>query len=297
MNPSVFFAYFGVILIWTTTPLAIVWGAQADWFFAVATRTLIAAVIALPILLWLKPDIRWPSVSRWQLWFYASLPVLGGMTLMYWAGQYLNSGWIAIIFALTPIITGLLSPQLLPGYRLTKRKMLAVLLSFSGLVVIFQSNLHDFKSDEWLAVIAALLSVLIHSFGTLLVKKHAEKSSSLEFTLGALWVSVIGMLLLSQTPWISWKVPSEISDTALGAIVYAATFGSLIGFLLYYYLLKRIDAMRLALIPVITPVFALLLGHYLNNEALNMHTLIGTGLVLGGLLIFEGRLRMRNRPV
>ncbi|WP_319379676.1 EamA family transporter [Thiomicrorhabdus sp.] len=296
MNLAIFSAYLGVVLIWTTTPLAIVWGAQADWFFAVATRTLIAAVIALPILFWIRPQWRWPGMHRWRLWSYAALPVFGGMTLMYWAGQHLNSGWIAVIFALTPIITGLLSPWLLTGYKLTTVKMLSVLISFSGLVIIFHSNLHDFQSTQWLAIAAALLSVLIHSFGTLLVKKHADKGSSLEFTLGALWMSVAGLFLISQMPWIDWSRPNDLSRIALAAIVYAATFGSLIGFVLYYYLLKRIDAMRLALIPVITPVFALLLGHYLNGEALNSQILLGAGLVLAGLLLFEGRFIRKERP-
>lgn len=47
---AIIVAYMMVILIWTTTPLAIVWSGESDWFFGVAARTLLGALIILPLL-------------------------------------------------------------------------------------------------------------------------------------------------------------------------------------------------------------------------------------------------------
>ncbi len=78
------------------------------------------------------------------------------------------------------------------------------------------------------------------------------------------------------------------------AILYAASVGSVIGFLLYFYVLRNVDAMKVALIPVITPVFALLFGYLLNNESLTVTTWLGTSLVITGLILFEWRFRTKE---
>ncbi|NPA71768.1 MAG: EamA family transporter, partial [Gammaproteobacteria bacterium] len=69
--------------------------------------------------------------------------------------------------------------------------------------------------------------------------------------------------------------------------------GSVIGFLLYFYLIKNVDAMKVALIPVITPVFAIFIGHTVNNEPLSATLWLGTGIVLIGLILFQWRFKSR----
>jgi len=60
-------------------------------------------------------------------------------------------------------------------------------------------------------------------------------------------------------------------------------FGSVLGFILYFYILKRIEPIRVALITLITPITALFLGQNLNGEVIHASVWIGTGVVLGGL--------------
>ncbi len=89
----------------------------------------------------------------------------------------------------------------------------------------------------------------------------------------AAYISII--LIWSTTP------------LTIAAIVYLGIIGSVLGFALYYYVLKHVDTTRVALITVITPVIALLLGHLLNGEAIQVEALIGTAAILSGLLLFE----------
>lgn len=280
-------AYLSIILIWTTTPLAIKWSGESDWMFGVAARTALAALLILPVLWW------WSKSSfsfQWQalrVYLAASIPILGGMTAMYWASQYLPSGWIAILFALNPVVTGVLAHYCLPNSRMTVKKALGVLISLAGLVVIFAPNLqHQYVQVQVIAILVALLSVMFHSYGTVLVKRLNHDLSAIHVVVGALWVTVIGQFLIAPTTLFDWP---ELGARESLAIAYAASIGSVGGFLLYFYLLKKVDAIKVALIPVITPVFALLLGHWLNHEVLNASVWIGTGLVVFGLMIFEWR--------
>jgi drug/metabolite transporter (DMT)-like permease len=78
-----------------------------------------------------------------------------------------------------------------------------------------------------------------------------------------------------------------VPPRALLAIVYLGMIGSVLGFALYYYVLRHVEATRVALITLITPVLALLLGNLLNGEVLQFETVLGTAAILGGLLLFE----------
>jgi len=61
--------------------------------------------------------------------------------------------------------------------------------------------------------------------------------------------------------------------------------GSVLGFVLYYYMIKHMETGRIALINLITPVLALLLGHGLNNEAVLPQVWFGTAFILLGLAL------------
>ena len=78
------------------------------------------------------------------------------------------------------------------------------------------------------------------------------------------------------------------------AIVYLALFGSVIGFILYYYTLKNLDAGQVALITLITPVLAMLIGHVFNHESIDSKTVSGAGLVLVGLVSYQWPLIMKS---
>jgi drug/metabolite transporter (DMT)-like permease len=56
-----------------------------------------------------------------------------------------------------------------------------------------------------------------------------------------------------------------------------------LGFALYFYLVKHMDTGRVALITLITPVIALLLGHALNNETILPQVWLGTASIVLGL--------------
>jgi drug/metabolite transporter (DMT)-like permease len=70
-----------------------------------------------------------------------------------------------------------------------------------------------------------------------------------------------------------------------------------VGFTLYYYMIKHLDAGRIALITLVTPVTALLLGQTLNAERIPASGWACIALIGAGLLLYEWQaLRQLNRP-
>ena len=83
------------------------------------------------------------------------------------------------------------------------------------------------------------------------------------------------------------QLPPNITPRAGMAIVYLGVFGSVVGFTLYYYVIKHLDAGRVALIMLVTPVSALLLGQTLNAEFIPARGWVGIALIGAGLLLYE----------
>lgn len=273
-------AFIAVVVIWSTTPLAIQWSGEGGGFlFGVTARMVAGALLCALLMLMLRVPL---PLHRDALKAYAAagLGIFGGMTAVYWGAQFIPSGWISLLFGLSPIITGALALLLLREASFTRGKVLGLLLAIGGLVTLFGRGA-SLGEHALLGIGAVLVSVLLHSLSGVLVKRAAADVPAMAVTAGGLLVAAPAYLLT----WYIFDrhLPGALPVKAWAAIAYLAVFGSVVGFIFYYYVLRSIEASRTALITVVTPVIALLLGHYLNSEALNWQIAAGTALILSGL--------------
>lgn len=275
-------AFVSVILIWSTTPLAIKWSALGIGFsFAVLSRMSISALLCVLLLLVLR--IRFPLHRRARLSYLASgLSMFGAMMLTYWSSQYVSSGMISVLFGLSPLITSLGAALWLKEEALTPSKLAGMLLGFAGLVLVFQSGL-ALGEGALTGLIALFIAVASQSLGLVWIKRIADDSPPVATTLGSL---VVALPLFFIAWWFAdGHLPAAMPERAVEATVYLGVFGSVLGFVLYYYMIKHMETGRIALIALITPVIALLLGHGLNQEAVSLNVWFGTASILFGLVL------------
>lgn len=282
---SVPLAYLGVIIIWSTTPLAIKWsGVDYGFLFGVTARMSIGLLFSSMLILALSHRrLPWDKTAR-KIYFVAGIAIYGAMLSVYWGSQYISSGFISVIFGLNPLVTGILAALWLNERSLTLTKVFGVLLGIAGLIVIFSQGL-QMGHHAAFGLAAVCLSVLLHSLSSVWFKKLKVNLTALEITHGGLIVSVPLYLFtwfITQGTW-----PEHFSLRGIGAIVYLGIFGSVLGFVMFYYILKHIDVSRVSLITLITPVLALILGYALNDEVLNVNVGVGTGLILLGMSFYQ----------
>ena len=282
---SVPLAYIGVIIIWSTTPLAIKWsGGDSGFLFGVTARMLIGLLFSSALIMLLSHRrLPWDQHAR-KVYFVAGIAVYGAMLSVYWGSQYISSGFISVIFGLNPIVTGIMAALWLNERSLTPARILGVVLGVTGLVVIFSQAI-QFGGHAVIGIAAVCLSVLLHSLSSVCFKKLENNLSALEITHGGLLISVPLYLLTWFVLQGTW--PENFSQRGLGSIVYLGIFGSVLGFILFFYILKHVDVSRVSLITLITPVIALFLGYALNNEVLNTGIWIGTGLIMLGMSFYQ----------
>lgn len=278
---SVPLAYLGIIVIWSTTPLAIQWSTQGIGFaLAVLARMAIGIVVAsLVIALW---RIRIPLHARARrAYLVGGLALFGAMALTYWGARYVHSGLISVLFGLSPLAAAILGALFVGERSLTPMKLLGMLLGAAGLATIFIHGDSLGHASALLGLAAILSAVAIYSGGMVWLKQIGDDSLPLATTLGTLTVS---LPLFGMVWWFGdGQLPAVVPPRAGAAIAYLGVFGSVIGFAMYYYVIKHLETAKVALITLITPVIALLLGHWFNGETISLRLWIGTALILLGL--------------
>lgn len=286
-------AFVSVILIWSTTPLAIKWSALGVGFsFALFSRMAIGTLLCVVLLTALR--IRVPLHRKARRAYLASgLSLFGAMSLTYWSAQYISSGLISVLFGLSPLITSLGAVLWLEEEALTANKLLGMLLGLAGLGLVFQGGL-ELGAGALLGILALVAAVATQSLGLVWIKRIGDDSHPLAMTLGTLVVAL--PLFCAAWWWTDGNLPAVMPQRALIATVYLGVFGSVLGFMLYFYMIKHMEAGRVALITLITPVMALLLGHGLNNEAVLPQVWLGTAFILLGLGLHRWGIRWAALP-
>lgn len=281
-------AYFSVVIIWATTPLTIQWSSDSlSAFAAAAARTALALALAFIINAILRRQLFTQS-QQWKIYLAASIGIFPNMPVVYWAAQFIPSGLVAVIFSLLPFVTGLMTLLLLKENPFSMKRLLALLLAFIGLLIIFYHQIQFDQQSAW-GIGGILLSCFLFSFSSVLVKKltvqyPAARTDAFNQATGSLLFSLPGLLLC----WLllDGELPQEISTKSASAIVYLAVMGSLVGSALFFYILQRLSATAVSLITLMTPVLAILIGKLIENEDLSAHTQMGIGLVLIALLLY-----------
>ncbi len=279
-------AYIGVIILWATTPLAVKWSVDGSSFmFGVTSRMTLGVLLCL-LLVWLM-RIKFPwHRAALRIYLAAGLGIYGAMLTVYWGAQYIPSGLIAVIFGLTPLATGFMAALWLGERALSPVKVAGMALGIVGLAVIFEAG-KQWENSSWMGISAMLVSVLIHSASSVWVKRLGVgiRLHPLAVNAGALSFAVPLFLLT----WIATDraVPETVTFQAAASIAYLGIVGTVVGFSLYYYILKHLSAAVIALITLMTPVLALLLGQGLNNETVQANVWWGTASILTGLLLYQ----------
>ncbi len=203
-------------------------------------------------------------------------------SVVYWCEQWVPSGLGAVIFATYPLLVMLFAHLVLPSERISRRGVLAGLVGFLGIAVVFSEDLRGLLGARAATgSVILLLSPLVSALAAVSVKKWGTGYPPLPLTVVSMLVGAVstGLLasMLESTQTVVWNVRS------VGALLYLAVFGSAVTFGLYFWLLTRFAARSMALIAYGTPVVAVTLGALVLNEPFTLRMGLGALLVIVGV--------------
>lgn len=291
----IFLAFCALILLWSTTPLAIKWSGEGPGFlFGVAARMVIGLACMLPFMLLTRRKL--PLDRRaWLTYAAVALQIFGAMLSVYWASQFIPSGWISVIFGLTPMLTALMAALWLHERSLGFWQLVAYAMGLAGLFVMFGTAM-EIGRDAAIGIGGVFVASFLQSASSVWVKRLGTALPAVTQVTGGLLLAVplyLATWCVSGNIW-----PAEISPTSLASILYLGAIATTLGFALYYFVLTQVPATRVALITLVTPVLSLLIGNAINHEPLSIRIFSGAGLIMGALLLhqYSGLSRRKEKP-
>ena len=196
-------AYLGVILIWSTTPLAIQWSAQgASFSFAVMARMLIGLAICVLLLFATRTAFPFTPAAR-RLYAISGLSLCVSMLLTYWGALHIPSGLISVIFGLSPLLTGVFAALWLGERTLTPQRITGLAIALVGLWLIFGQPWPG-DGTATLGTAAVVAGMTVQALGLVWIKRLNLRASSLAITTGSLGVAVPFLVLA----WV-WRTPRD----------------------------------------------------------------------------------------
>lgn len=276
-------AYLAVVALWSTTPLAINWSLAGGGFaFALFLRMLVGLLCAVGILF--VSGAGFPlRRGVWTAYLVGGVSLFGTMLGVYWGAQFIHSGLISVVFGLSPLATSVIAALWLGERALTPVKLLGMALALAGLVIVFGRGDDLGGPDAAIGLGAVLLAMFINALGLVGMKRVGGSIPPLAITAGIMLVS----LPLFGLAWLlgDTGLPGALPLRSTLAIAYLGVFGSVLGFALYFHLMKHLAAGALAMITVLTPLLALFIGHLLNDETLPPQVWAGAATISLGLYL------------
>jgi drug/metabolite transporter (DMT)-like permease len=269
-----------LVVIWGTTWAAIRIGLTdiPPWTGA-ALRFLIAGSLLLALARALGVRFEGSRRER-RLWLVNGTgSFLLSYGIVYWAEQTVPSGLTAVVFATFPLFVAVLAHFLLPGERLTIRSLGGLALGFGGVLVLLSPQL-DVTAPAPGALLVLLLAPLAAAVANVAVKRwgsglHPLSLTAVPMLFGAAGLGAVALVWERHHPLV-W------SPAAVGSLLYLAVFGSALTFTLFFHLLERLPASRLALFNYLVPMVAVATGSALLHEPVTGTLLVGGALILGG---------------
>jgi drug/metabolite transporter (DMT)-like permease len=183
-----------------------------------------------------------------------------------------------------PIFVVIASRWFLPGENFTRLQWIGIGLTFSGIILAFGESSPFAKPEQAIGNLMMVLAAIGAAGTTLVAKASSLARASYEKTLFyqlamAVPVSAVCVFLLGES---MTSVPSNLS---IASLIFQTAWVAFITFLIWFGLVQRYSANRLAALTFLTPLFGVAAGYLILDEPLSAGFLIAVAMVTVGTLL------------
>lgn len=275
---------FGIVyLVWGSTYLAIRIGVQElpAVLFAGA-RFLIAGPLMLAYAFW--RGARLPVSRRdWiVIAITASMMLVAANGLVTWSEQWVESNQAALIVATSALWMAWFGTWGSRGEGLNRWTLFGLLLGFGGVVVLVGSGLRA-HAAPLTAYLALLVSPILWAAGSIYSRRYPvacapAMTAALQMLFTGVVMTSLGLALGEASRW-HW------SFDGIAALLYLAILGSCLAYGAYFWLVHQVTPSQLGTYAYVNPAVAVLLGWMILDERLSASQIVGTAIILLGVVL------------
>lgn len=274
------FAYAACALIWGTTWYAIRVSLEGyPTYAALALRFGIATLVLLPLALRAAP---WPRGRAWLYLVIAGVLDAGAYLLVYLGEERVSGGIAAVVYGTQPLILAVLLAATRIE-KLTRRHLVGAIVSLAGVGVLALDRF-DASPRQALGVLLIVGSVIVATIYSMIMKQRGGGVNGLVSTTIFIGVTalVLGIVAVAAREPLPWPLP--LSPTL--ALCYLAVIGSVVAFLVYFWLLDRTTLVLTSTLVFVYPLVALVIDACFERAiSLGPRAYIGAAITLGGLAV------------
>ena len=223
------------------------------------------------------------GIQNWiKISFMALFGTLIPFFLVPWGQLQIDSSLAAILMAVNPLFALTLGHFFSDHESFTLRQLLAMLVGFSGILLVFGENaISSIDGNIW-AQLAVLVAGLCYTISGVIVSHvrgaSADSVSASIFICSSVIVFPLWMIL--EKPWsLHFETESLLALTHLGLVSTGMAF------LMRYYIILRAGAVFLSYVAFIIPMFGILFGILFLGETISINTLGAVVLILSGVYL------------
>ncbi len=279
-NLLTFLAFLTIYVVWGSTFIAIRIAVEhVPPLFAAGVRFFVAGAILYSYLR--LRGVPSPARSHWRnLLLLSMLMFVIDYSAVFWAEKYVPSGVTSVLVATVPLTTIVFEVFVFRQQPFRWPLVFAVLIGFGGVGTLMLPSSH--QQLRILPCLIVLAGTTAWAIGSVLTRSLRLPESKM-LTAGAeMLIGGLVLLVLSACAGEMRPLP-KIAPPAVFALLYLITFGSLLGFTAYMWLLARMPATRVSSHAYVNPVIAVALGYMIANEVVTWRTALGTALVLASV--------------
>jgi len=280
-------AFATIYLVWGSTFLAIRVGVREVPPFLFAAMRFSIAGLALFGWTMVRGE-GWPSRQQWMIALLPSLLIfVFDYGLLFWAEQRVPSGIAAVIMGTIPVFMALSEIFLLKTQKATIRLSLALLIGCTGVAVLVSQSLNlGGAAIDRRGAAALAIAALSWSAGSVLMRKSPLSTSKI---MASGMQMLVGGILLSLAAAVLGEFngfhPRAISPGTWFSLLYLIIAGSVVAFTTYVWLIHHESPTKVGTYAYVNPVVAVMVGHFLGGESLDLRTILGSLFVLTSVLL------------
>jgi drug/metabolite transporter (DMT)-like permease len=298
MKTKLWVALLSLYIVWGSTYLGIRFAVETiPPFLHAAIRFLISGVI---LYAWRRAaGDPAPTLNQWKSTaIVGAALLLGGNGLVAWAEQTVPSGIAALLITTSPFWLVLFESMRAGGAKPTWQAILGLIVGFAGVFILIgpAEVMGGEGSFDTFGIILLLLAPVFWSMGSIYAKGADLPKSTLLGTGMEMLMGAVALFLVSL-------VRGELNGFGLGevsmrswlALLYLITFGSLIGFVSYGWLLHNAPVSLMSTYAYVNPVVAVLLGNLLADEPLNGRILLAAAIIIGSVILINSARQAKSK--
>ena len=284
-------SFIAIYVIWGSTYLFNkVAVTELPPFFLASIRFFIAGVIMIFIAFLLKQNLK---ISRKQFLNSAIASfffLVYGNGVFVWALKFVDSGFGALIASTQPLFV-LFLLRLIDRKPLQRKSLIGVALGMIGMYLLVSQQELTTSEGSLLGVFMILTCVLSWSYGSVFVSKADLPKSFLVTTGYQMLVAGLVLSIASISFNETWSSPLSWSYNVQISMFLLITFGGIVAFTAFNYLLKVVSPEKVSTSAYVNPVIALIMGWYFLDENLTLQSIIASFILLTGVYFITSRKR------